>query len=128
MKSIQWAICALLICIAQSTWAEKTAQAIWCSSDKTLYFINSETVYVAGQTYNGGTITSVWSGTQVTKSDYTFTYMTNPGWYDKTASTKVVFDVSFADVRPLSCCEWFADFNSFQPRYSLNPMIRILDS
>ena len=106
MKSIQWAICALLICIAQSAWAEKTAQAIWCSSNTTLYFINSETVYVAGQTYNGQTITSVWSGTQVTD-----TGTEAPEWNGiKSACTKVVFDASFADVRPLSCYEWFANF------------------
>ena len=106
MKSIQWAICALLICIAQSTWAEKTAQAIWCSSDKTLYFINSETVYAAGQTYNEQTITSVWSGNQVTN-----TGTEAPDWNEiKSACTKVVFDASFADVRPLSCYEWFANF------------------
>ena len=106
MKSIQWAICALLICIAQSAWAEKMAQAIWCSGNTTLYFINSETVYVAGQTYNEQTITSVWSGTQVTNTE-----TATPDWNGiQSACTKVVFDVSFADVQPKSCCEWFAKF------------------
>ena len=108
VKTIKWAVCALLICVAQSVWAEKTAQAIWCSGNKTLYFINSETVYAAGGSYNNQTITSVWSGDDVTNAT------NGPGWDNilnlKNECTTVVFDDSFADVRPTSCLRWFQDF------------------
>ena len=107
MKTIKWAICALLICVAQSVWADKTAQAIWCSGNNTLYFINSETVYAAGGSYNGKTITRVWSGDDVTNATY------GPSWENQVSScTTVVFDDSFADVRPTSCQNWFLYFTN----------------
>ena len=41
-----------------------------------------------------------------------------PAWsdddFDKSGITKVVFDESFADVRPTSCASWFANFTGLQ--------------
>ena len=61
-------ILASLFAITQGAWAAETPQAIWCESNTTLYFINSETLYAAGDTYDGQTVTNVWSGTDVTNS------------------------------------------------------------
>ncbi len=43
-------------------------QAIWCSGNKTLYFVNNipGQSYAQGDTYQGQTVTNVWSGTNVT--------------------------------------------------------------
>ena len=83
-------------------------QVIWCEDNATLYFINSETVYDAGFTYDGQVVTNVWSGTVVTATptdDYPDFNTTA-----KTHCTRVVFDESFASVRPTSCYGWFDEF------------------
>lgn len=84
------------------------AQALWFESNKTLYFLNSKEYYQAGDNYNGNVITSVWSGDQVTN-----TGNNAPGWSTvKTDATTVVFEASFADVRPRSLCQWFAGYKN----------------
>ena len=108
-KKILLFILASLFAITQGAWAAETPQAIWCESNTTLYFINSETVYAAGDTYDGQTVTNVWSGNDVVASP--------PGNYPRFHSTarscaRVVFDESFASVRPTSCYSWFSDFYS----------------
>ncbi len=83
-------------------------QVIWCEDNTTLYFINSETVYDAGFTYDGQVVTNVWSGTVVTA-----TPTDNYPDFNTTAKqhcTRVVFDESFATVRPTSCYGWFDEF------------------
>lgn len=103
-------ILASLFAITQDAWASvaKTPQVIWCESNTTLYFINSETLYAAGDTYDGQTVKKVWSGTAVTASptnaDPAFNY------YACDDCTTVVFDESFASVRPTSCAYWFDMF------------------
>ncbi len=102
-------ILASLFAITQGAWAAETPQAIWCESNTTLYFINSETVYAAGDTYDGQTVTNVWSGTDVTNSSSNIF----PSWfweYIYQTCTRVVFDESFASVRPITCGSWFAGF------------------
>ena len=103
-------ILASLFAITQGAWAAETPQAIWCESNTTLYFINSETVYAEGDTYDGQTVTNVYSGEDVTAS---------PTDYDESPAftqelweycTRVVFDKSFASIRPTSCHDWFCDF------------------
>ena len=85
-----------------------TPQVIWCESNTTLYFINSETLYEAGDTYDGQTVTNVYSGEDVTASpidgDPAFTMDL---WE---VCTRAVIDKSFASVRPTSCHDWFCDF------------------
>jgi hypothetical protein len=70
------------------------SQAIWCAGNNTLYFVNEQEEYHAGGTYDGQTITSVWSGDQVTN-----TGTKAPGWYVWAVSfyaKRVVFEPSFA--------------------------------
>ncbi|MBQ1626551.1 MAG: hypothetical protein II100_03455 [Prevotella sp.] len=104
-------ILASLFAITQGAWAGavETPQVIWCSGNTTLYFINSETLYTANDTYDGQTVTQVWSGTDVTDTpnDYVpgFKFVTNDD------CTKVIFDESFASVLPNSCHGWFDAFH-----------------
>lgn len=86
------------------------SQAIWCAGNNTLYFVNEQEEYHAAGTYDGQTITSVWSGDQVTN-----TGTKAPGWYVWAVSfyaKRVVFEPSFAKARPTSLCKWFDSFAS----------------
>ncbi len=86
------------------------AQAIWCEGNTTLYFAYAPELK-AGDTWDGQTVTLVWSGTDVTNSP-TGTNRTYPAWLSSIQNqvTRVVFDKSFADVRPTSCGYWFYQF------------------
>ena len=100
---------ALLIGAVTGAMAEKTPQVIWCQNNKTMYFTNDETVYAAGDTYDGETVTNVWSGIEVTdaiRPGYSF-----PLWWDAVHSSvlTVRFDPSFSDVRPVSTESWFEE-------------------
>jgi len=87
--------------------AAKTPQVLWSEDNRTLYFINSETDY-HGKAFNGYTVTKLCSGTQVTA-----TGTNNPGWNPYRKNVKnIVFDASFADVRPTSCYSWFYDMEN----------------
>ena len=81
----------------------QTAYALWCSSTSTMYFTTSTIPFKAGQTYDGATITNVWSGNLVESSGI------QPQWNITVRSNlkKVVFDQSFQDIQPKSCSEWF---------------------
>ena len=100
-------------------------QVIWTESNKTLTFFYGGKVYV-GDTFNGYTVTNVWSDAQVTNSSQTG----KPDWAmtvsqkiaRKTiivpaegsvwgAVTKVVIDESFSLVKPNSTRSWF-DLNN----------------
>ena len=88
-------------------------QALWCSGNNTLYFVNNilGQSYAPGSTYKGQTVTNMWSGTKVTDTGE----RGNPGWNAiKDACTKVVFEPSFADVRPKSLYGWFSGFTKLK--------------
>ncbi len=100
---------AVLSLIATTMSAQtKTAYAVYCAGSNaendpaSLYFLAAETAPTG--TYNGQTITEVWSGVAVTSSDSYYT----PDWNSNTKNiTRVVFEESFKDVKPNSCCYWF---------------------
>ena len=81
----------------------KTPQAIW-TADSTLTFVNAAIQYATVGTFNGQTVTAVWSGELVTASG-----TSSPAWNStvRSALTKVVFDSSFSSVRPTSLYAWF---------------------
>ena len=88
-------------------------QALWCSGNNTLYFVNNilGQSYSPGSTYKGQTVTNMWSGTKVTDTGW----RGNPGWKTvKDACTKVVFEPSFADLRPKSLYGWFSGFTKLK--------------
>lgn len=90
--------------------------AIWCNSNKTLYFVKTADAVKAGATFmpegssTGVTVTSIWAGEDVTNtaanSHYLFGY---PNWYSTVheSMTNVVFESTFADVTPNSTRAWF---------------------
>ena len=108
MKKILSMIFALMA-IAIGAWAQTgTPYAVLCTDNHTLYFTVSSTEIAAGDTFTpaaGGaaqTVSRVWSGTQVTAG--------RP-WSNsssiRTDIHTVVFEPSFADVRPTMLYDWF---------------------
>ena len=98
----------LLLLMGQEAWAEKIAQ-VMVTTDKTMYFVYDEPITV-GNTYQSKTVSRVWSGDDVINSG-------SPQWDDVDAAkacTKVVFDASFATVRPKKCKFWFLNFFDVQ--------------
>lgn len=90
-------------------------QAIWCSGNNTLYFLNNipGQSYAPSSTYQGQIVTYAWNGIRVTDTGW----RANPGWNVKEikdACTKVVFDPSFAGVRPKSLHGWFSGFTKLK--------------
>ena len=84
--------------------------AVWCAGNTTLYFVCPLVPLSVGETYDGQTVTNLWSGI-----DIYFMSMNTPGWDEdeagvKTAATRVVFDESFDVARVKSLNKWFCDF------------------
>ena len=86
-----------------------TTKAIWTADNNTLTFLDSNTTYKAGDSYNGQTVTNVWYGAEVTATSGTESAPDAPGWQEIVAPTltEVVFDSSFRNVKPTSCAKWF---------------------
>ena len=112
-KHISMLLAALLILTAfpgtvlQSRAAGGTPQAIWTEDNATLTFICADTVYTAGQSFGGETITNVWKGTDLTDSPED-----GPAW-ERTVdewAEKVVFEESFSIVKPKKLTGWFESF------------------
>ena len=91
------------------TGSGKKPYAIWCGGAKVLYFVNTDVSGVeAGGTWDSKAITQVWSDDAVTKTGWG-----KPGWNIAAVqdhATKVVFESSFADVKPNSLYCWFYNF------------------
>ena len=81
------------------------AQVLWTQGNKTLTFVYRNQ-YAVGDKYQGNVITNVWSGTNVTSFSGD-----NAPWYNtvKDVVTNVVFDESFASVKPTRTT-WFKGF------------------
>ena len=96
----------LLLLMAGSicAWADPTAQLLWCSDNSsTMYFVCTETIYEPGDTWDGQTITTVWSGDDVVDVGYNL-----PKWRPVAERVKmVVFDRTFQDVKPKTLSAWF---------------------
>ena len=97
----------LLITLLFATTTAKAAsfvQAIWTANNKTLTF-HYGTLYSKDGTYNGQTISAVWTGTAVTSTGTSL-----PGWVNtvKGTMTTVVFEASFKSALPTSCYGWFS--------------------
>ena len=94
-----------MMCMATSAWADE-AFVVWCAGNTTLYF-DKGAVPSIGDTYQGQTVTSVWSGETVTAST-----SDNPAWYADAheSCSNVVVTSAFSSVRPTSCKAWFKGF------------------
>ncbi|MBR5102831.1 MAG: BspA family leucine-rich repeat surface protein, partial [Muribaculaceae bacterium] len=74
----------------------------------TLYFVSLPTDIMSDGTWDGQNITQVWYGNNVTNVGWS-----TPGWNSvKDNVTCVVFDESFAAVKPKSCYSWFFSFKN----------------
>ena len=89
--------------------AEKVAQAIWTAGNTTLTFIYDETVYNEGDTFNGETVTNVWSGEKLSQQYKDYGYIVIDNWnYEVIGNmTTAVFDESFKDFAPTNTSYWF---------------------
>ena len=94
-----------------------TAYAIWCQGNKTLYFDYTTTSVTAGSTYDGQTVTSVWSGDDVlTSQERLFPY-----WIDiNELVVKVVFKKSFSQAEVLKTLFWFYNCQALKSIDGLN--------
>lgn len=86
--------------------ATSVAQAIWTSGNTTLTFINGPAVS-KGSAFNGNTITEVWSGPAVNETGSKAQPW--PDWEPVVSNsvTKVIFDDSFSQARPVCTQYWF---------------------
>lgn len=90
------------------------AFVVWDEANATLYFSYGEVPTKGGlwtnEAGNDVTATNVWSGTRVTE-----TGDATPNWINSAAQetcTKVIFEKSFVNVKPTSCCEWFFNYTN----------------
>ena len=111
-KSVDYFSNVLYMHVSTTDAVNKTAQALWCAGNNTLYFIYDSKLYEAGEKYNGVTVTQVWSGTDVTSTSDN----TAPAWQNvvKETCTSVVFHSSFKDARPTSLAMWFYGFSELE--------------
>ena len=86
-----------------------TTKAIWTADNNTLTFMDSNTIYKVGDSYNGQTVTNVWYGAEVTATSGTEAGLDAPGWQEIVSPTltNVVFASSFKNVKPKSFGKWF---------------------
>ena len=97
----------IYIVIGTTAATNRTAQAIWCEGNSTLYFINDNTLYntTNNNIYKNQTVTQVWSAASVTSTPQN----DKPVWWNvvKDYCKNVIFQNSFRDVRPTSLSYWF---------------------
>ena len=90
----------------------KVAQAIWTEDNKTLTFYYGP-LRKEGGSYGGRAVTMVWSGSYVDNCGTEGNYS---AWGEKIREkvTRVVFDASFANVKPKSNWMWFNEFRALE--------------
>lgn len=93
----------------------KVAQAIWTNDNKTLTFYYGPQCE-KGKTFGGNVITNVWSGVDVTNTQLKQEGSNNSIPWTSACNDIyfVVFDPSFAEVRPQSNIFWFKGFANLE--------------
>ncbi len=81
--------------------SDHIAQAVWTEGSKTLTLLYTPHEYKAGDTYNGETVTGVWSGEEVLACGEDA-----PAWNAEADFETLVFDESFRYARPRSTANW----------------------
>ncbi len=95
--------------IASEPAVEPVPYALWCEGNTTLYFVSSSTELKRGGTFDGQTITNVWSGETLTntpENEDVFRYTPMPWSGINRTCTRIVFDQSFKDIRVKSTSAW----------------------
>ena len=122
-------ILSLLLLTATSASAQ-TAYAIWCADAKTLYFDYTTSSITAGSTYQGQTVTNVWSGEAVTNSGFVYragrSEPTYCAWYDAAhaQAEKVVIKHDFYSAPVIRTDGWFMNFSKLTTVEGLSNMPR----
>ena len=108
--------------VVKSTPSQGTPYAVWCEGNSTLYFLSSNTELKVGGTYNGQTISGLWSGETVTNSPQNEGTGYSPvAWMNAQIKfTKVVIEESFKDVLVNSTSAWFMSIESIEGLEYLN--------
>lgn len=89
----------------------QTAKAIWCSGNTTLYFTYDTNTYTAGGTYDGQTITNVYTISATTS----YSYASIIPWYSiRQSVTDVVIASNFYGFKPISLAYWFFQFDELK--------------
>ncbi len=109
------AIMVMLVMLVSATaGAEETPKVtswvLWSQETKTLYFVRDNVKHQANEKHNEATITKVWK--IVDKNDSKIPEKQKIPWGGaaKSSCTKVVFEDSFSDARPIYCKDWFKGF------------------
>lgn len=107
MKKLLLILPFLLLAAMGARAADNIAQAIWCSSNNTLYF--DYCGKITGSTYSGQAFTSVFPVPTDTYPESTYL-----GWQKdddvKSNATTVVFTEAFKNFKPKCCLGWFKGF------------------
>lgn len=92
-----------------SSFKQVSPAVIWSEEEQTLFFIYEEDPvqdYEEAGWWGDHKVTEIWSGDMVSATGWS-----HPAWSQNAAvrssAQKVVFDESFAQLRPTSCFEWF---------------------
>ena len=106
------AIMVLLVTLVSVTAKATTKSwALWCASNKTLYFVRNNTDYTKTKKIKDHPIKAAWKIAD--KADKNKKASEKKAqWVSDVQGTctKVVFDKSFSSARPLSCKDWFKGF------------------
>ena len=93
-----------------SSFKQVSPAVIWSESENTLFFIYEEEPvedYEESRWWGNHSVTEIWMGNIVSATGWS-----HPAWSHNDAvislAQKVVFDESFANLRPTSCYEWFS--------------------
>ncbi len=109
------AIMVLLVMLLSATAGaeetpEVTSWVLWSNISKTLYFVRDNENHFEGESHDEDHINNVWK--IVDKNDSKIPEKQEVPWGNtaKKACTKVVFEDSFSDARPIYCKDWFKGF------------------
>jgi len=120
----------ILLLITATSASAQTAYAIWCADAKTLYFDYTTSSITAGSTYEGQTVTNVWSGEDVTNSGFVYRVgriePTYCAWYDAAhaQAEKVVIKHDFYTAPVIRTDGWFMNFSKLTTVEGLSNMPR----
>lgn len=110
------AIMVMLVMLASVTAGaqEMASWVLWSKSEGTLYFVRDNVARKKGDVHNGIPIIAVWRIPD--KADPQGVKTTNKASWSsaKKDCTKVVFEDSFSDARPLYCKDWFKGFGKLK--------------
>ena len=105
MKRFTLLLLLFLYCLIHVS--AQTAKAIYCADNTTLYFVCNNTTYRVRGTYDGHTITAVYTNLEYTDIN------NKRKWYEHSSSiTTVQFESSFSAVRPYDLSTWFLDMTN----------------